>query len=66
MVKNDVFKFFFSSVIGRISFIFDRNIKVKRTKFAEFSALSFCNWTKYSSAPRLEAKIVQMCHGLLL
>ena len=56
----------FSSVLDRISFIFDPNIKVKKTKFAEFSALAFCNWAKLSNFSRLEARIIQMCHGLLL
>ena len=33
----------FPSVFGRISFVFDPNIKIKKRKFADFSALSFCN-----------------------
>ena len=56
----------FSSVLDRNSFIFDPNIKVKKTKFAEFSALAFCNWAKLSNFSRLEARIIQTCHGLLL
>ena len=56
---------YFPHVIDRISFIFDPNIKVKKTKFAQFSALSFCNWTKSSGSTHLKAKIIQMCHGLL-
>ena len=34
---------YFSSVLDRISFIFDPNIKIKKRKFAHFSALSVCN-----------------------
>ena len=34
---------FFSSVLDRISFVFGPNIKIKKRKFADFSALSFCN-----------------------
>ena len=33
----------FSSVLDRISFVFDPNIKIKKRKFADFSVLSFCN-----------------------
>ena len=33
----------FSSVLDRISFVFDPNIKIKKREFADFSALSFSN-----------------------
>ena len=33
----------FSCVLDRIFLVFDPNIKVKKRKFADFSALSFCN-----------------------
>ena len=33
----------FSSVLDRISFVFGPNIKIKKRKFADFSALSFYN-----------------------
>ena len=33
----------FSSVLDRISFVFGPNIKIKKGKFADFFALSFCN-----------------------
>ena len=33
----------FSSVLDHIFFVFGPNIKIKKRKFADFSALSFCN-----------------------
>ena len=32
-----------SSVLDRKSFVFDPNVKIKKRKFTDFSALSFCN-----------------------
>ena len=42
-MPNSAFLGRFSSVLDRMSFVFDPNVKIKKRKFTDFSALSFCN-----------------------
>ena len=42
-VPKSAFLGHFPSVLDHISFVFDPNIKIEKRKFADFSALSFCN-----------------------
>ena len=42
-MQKSAFLGHFPSASDRISFVFDPNIKIKKRKFADFSALSFCN-----------------------
>ena len=42
---------YFSSVLDRISLISGPNIKVKKRKFSDFSALSFCFEQNFLASP---------------
>ena len=68
--QNRIMGGIFFHVYRHNSFIFDRILKVKKTKFAENSALSITFWSKRASSSSLEAIIkwrrpgaaVEFCH----
>ena len=41
----------FSSVLDRMSFVFYPNVKIKKRKFTDFSALSFCFEQNFLASP---------------
>ena len=57
--QNRIMGGIFFHVYRHNSFIFDRILKVKKTKYAENSALSFTFWSERASSPSLEARTMQ-------
>ena len=50
-VPKSAFLGHFPSVLDRISFVFDPNIKIQKRKFSDFSALSFCLEQNFLASP---------------
>ena len=53
------FRYCIFHVYHHNSFVFDQNLKIKKTKFAEISALSFTFWSKSPSSFSLVAGTIQ-------